>query len=144
MFEAVGEKYWPVYFDTLRDRLKPGGMAGLQIITIKDNLFEKYRASTDFIQRYIFPGGMLPSPEILTQLGQERGLHLSDKHIFGHDYADTLVEWRNRFNKAWPAIEQLGFDLRFKRMWEFYMYYCEAGFRSENIDVRQVAFSKAE
>lgn len=143
MFEAVGEKYWPVYFDSLRDRLNPGGAAGLQIITIKDNLFEKYRTSTDFIQRYIFPGGMLPAPGILKKLGHERGLTLNDEQIFGHDYAETLVEWRNSFRKAWPEIEKLGFDLRFKRMWEYYLHTCEAGFRSENIDVRQMVFAKA-
>ncbi|MEP3525623.1 MAG: cyclopropane-fatty-acyl-phospholipid synthase family protein [Hyphomicrobiales bacterium] len=143
MFEAVGEKYWPVYFDTLRDRLNTRGTAGLQVITIKDNLFEKYRASTDFIQRYIFPGGMLPTPQILSKLGSHRGLQLTGEHVFGHDYADTLVEWRKSFHEAWPEVEKLGFDHRFKRMWEFYMYYCEAGFRSENINVRQVAFAKA-
>lgn len=144
MFEAVGEKYWPVYFDALKYRLKPRGSAGLQIITIKDDLFEKYRASTDFIQRYIFPGGMLPTPKILSKLGHERNLHLNSEYVFGHDYADTLVEWRKAFRKAWPEIKELGFDIRFKRMWEFYMHYCEAGFRSENIDVRQMVFSKGE
>lgn len=143
MFEAVGEKYWPIYFDTLRERLKENGSAGLQIITIQDRLFDQYRASTDFIQRYIFPGGMLPTPEILLKLGNERGLKLSNQHIFGHDYADTLSEWRKTFRKAWPNIRLLGFDERFKRMWEFYMHYCEAGFRSENIDVRQMVFTRS-
>lgn len=142
MFEAVGEKYWPTYFDTLKNCLKPGGLAGLQIITIQDRLFEKYRQSTDFIQRYIFPGGMLPTPEILQTLGCERGLTLTAERIFGHDYADTLFEWRQSFRDAWPEITPLGFDERFRRMWEFYFHYCEAGFRSENIDVRQMVFSK--
>lgn len=142
MFEAVGEKYWPTYFDTLKTCLKPGGSAGLQVITIQDRLFEKYRASTDFIQRYIFPGGMLPTPQIMNKLGYERGFSLTAERIFGHDYADTLVEWRKSFQNAWPEIVPLGFDDRFKRMWEFYLHYCEAGFRSENIDVRQMVFLK--
>ncbi|MBA4782262.1 MAG: class I SAM-dependent methyltransferase [Rhizobiales bacterium] len=143
MFEAVGEKYWPTYFDTVRDRLNPGGAAGLQIITIKDDLFEAYRSTTDFIQRYIFPGGMLPTPTILGKLTSARGLTLAEERIFGHDYADTLVAWRDRFHRAWPEIVPFGFDERFKRMWEFYMHYCEAGFRSENIDVRQMIFARS-
>lgn len=142
MFEAVGEKYWPTYFDTLSNCLKPGGTAGLQIITIKDELFENYRANLDFIQRYIFPGGMLPPPDILKNLATERGLAFRGEDIFGHDYADTLAEWRKMFQAAWPTISPMGFDKRFKRMWEFYMHYCEAGFRSENIDVRQMVFGR--
>ncbi|MEO1066191.1 MAG: cyclopropane-fatty-acyl-phospholipid synthase family protein [Pseudomonadota bacterium] len=142
MFEAVGEKYWPVYFDTLRERLKPGGAAGLQVITIRDDMFESYRSKTDFIQRYIFPGGMLPSPGEMVRLGQERGLTMSAERIFGHDYADTLAAWCATFKQRWADIKPLGFDERFKRMWEFYFYFCEAGFRSENIDVRQMVFAK--
>ncbi|MEP3178798.1 MAG: cyclopropane-fatty-acyl-phospholipid synthase family protein [Lentilitoribacter sp.] len=142
MFEAVGEKYWPTYFDTLNKRLKPEGTAGLQIITIKEELFKAYRAKTDFIQRYIFPGGMLPTPTILKDLAQKNGMSFSNEDIFGHDYADTLVEWRKSFQTAWPKIQPMGFDRRFKRMWEFYMHYCEAGFRSENIDVRQMVFKR--
>ncbi len=142
MFEAVGEKYWLTYFDTLQNCLKPGGTAAVQVITIKDDLFQHYRQSTDFIQRYIFPGGMLPSPEILVQLGSQHALHLSKDYIFGHDYARTLTEWRENFHIKWPEISTKGFDEHFKRMWEFYMHYCEAGFRSENIDVRQMAFTK--
>ncbi|MEM8838029.1 MAG: cyclopropane-fatty-acyl-phospholipid synthase family protein [Pseudomonadota bacterium] len=142
MFEAVGEKYWPVYFDMLKNRLKPGGMAGLQIITIQERFFESYRRSADFIQRYIFPGGMLPTPQILNRLGEDRGLNQTAERIFGHDYADTLAAWRRSFQDAWPDIEPMGFDERFKRMWEFYFHYCEAGFRSENIDVRQVVYTK--
>lgn len=143
MFEAVGEKYWPTYFDQLKTCLKPGGSAGLQIITIREEMFDKYRASTDFIQRYIFPGGMLPTPEILEKLGEERQFKLVGERVFGHDYADTLAVWRDKFREAWPDVKPMGFDERFKRMWEFYMHYCEAGFRSENIDVRQMVFQKA-
>ena len=142
MFEAVGEKYWPTYFETLSKCLKPEGTAGLQIITIQEKLFESYRKKTDFIQRYIFPGGMLPTPTILKDLAQQNGMDFSKEDIFGHDYANTLVEWRKSFQTAWPKIQPMGFDQRFKRMWEFYMHYCEAGFRSENIDVRQMVFMR--
>lgn len=143
MFEAVGEKYWPTFFGKVRDCLKPGGSAGLQIITINDNDFEYYRAKPDFIQRYIFPGGMLPSPTALAKVTKEFGLSLNGQVIFGQDYARTLIEWRERFAKAWPNIVPLGFDDRFKRLWDFYLYYCEAGFRSEYIDVRQMVYVKS-
>ena len=142
-FEAVGEKYWPTYFETLSKCLKPEGTAGLQIITIQEKLFESYRKKTDFIQRYIFPGGMLPTPTILKDLAQKSGMNFSKEDIFGHDYADTLVDWRKSFQAAWPNIQPMGFDQRFKRMWEFYLHYCEAGFRSENIDVRQMVFKRS-
>lgn len=142
MFEAVGEKYWPVYFDKLRDCLKAGGRAGLQIITIADRSFERYRRHPDFIQRYIFPGGMLPSPRVLGKLGEEAGLRQIAERVFPNDYARTLAEWRSRFHAAWKEIRAEGFDDRFRRMWEFYLYYCEAGFRTGNIDVRQVFFQK--
>ncbi len=142
MFEAVGEKYWPTYFKQLARCLKPGGKAGLQIITIQDRMFEDYRRGTDFIQRYIFPGGMLPPPGRLTAIGKSLGLDLTDQKIFGQDYARTLAEWRERFVVAWPRIRPLGFDERFKRLWEFYMHYCEAGFRAGNIDVRQMVYAK--
>ena len=142
MFEAVGEKYWPTYFKQLARCLKPGGKAGLQIITIQDRMFEDYRRGTDFIQRYIFPGGMLPPPGRLAAIGKSLGLDLTDQKIFGQDYARTLAEWRERFVVAWPRIRPLGFDERFKRLWEFYMHYCEAGFRAGNIDVRQLVYAK--
>lgn len=144
MFEAVGEKYWPTYFQQLSRCLKPGGRAGLQIITIQDKMFEDYRRGTDFIQRYIFPGGMLPPPERLKDIGKTFGLDLADQTIFGQDYARTLAEWRQRFRQAWPQILPLGFDERFKRLWEFYLHYCEAGFRSGNIDVRQMVYVKTD
>ncbi len=138
MFEAVGEKYWPTYFGKVRDCLKPGGMAGLQIITIADRSFEYYKKYPDFIQRYIFPGGMLPTPNILGRLGNEADLNTVHERIFPKDYARTLAEWRERFHAAWTEIKPLGFDERFRRMWEFYLHYCEAGFMNGNIDVRQV------
>jgi cyclopropane-fatty-acyl-phospholipid synthase len=143
MFEAVGEKYWPTFFGKVRDCLKPGGAAGLQIITINDTDFDYYRSKPDFIQRYIFPGGMLPSPLALAKVTKDFGLALKDQMIFGQDYARTLIEWREKFAKAWPTIVPLGFDNRFKRLWDFYLYYCEAGFRSEFIDVRQLVYVKS-
>jgi len=140
MFEAVGERYWPVFFGKVRDSLKPGGAAGMQIITIKENAFERYRSRPDFIQRYVFPGGMLPTPSMLKKLGSEHGLNLARERIFAQDYARTLAEWRTRFWDSWDRIVPLGFDERFKKLWEFYLHYCEAGFRAEYIDVRQVIY----
>jgi cyclopropane-fatty-acyl-phospholipid synthase len=139
MFEAVGEKYWPAYFGKLRDSLAPGGRAALQIITIADRFFESYRGGVDFIQRYIFPGGMLPSDAALKAQFDRAGLTLDRQDFFGLDYAETLAEWNRCFQRAWPEIQTLGFDQRFKRMWEFYLAYCEAGFRSGSTDVTQVA-----
>ncbi len=143
MFEAVGEKYWPVFFSKVKDCLKPGGTAGLQIITINEDSFPRYRRQPDFIQRYIFPGGMLPTAQIVKAVGAEQGLAYLRERVFPQDYARTLAEWRVRFWSAWPKIAPLGFDERFKKMWEFYLHYCEAGFRSEYIDVRQLVL-KAE
>ncbi len=140
MFEAVGEKYWPTYFSKLRQCLKPGGRAGLQIITIKPESYREYRSNPDFIQKYVFPGGMLPTREHLADLGRKVGLKLSGDFGFGLDYARTLAEWREKFWSVWDRIEPLGFDERFKRLWEFYFFYCEAGFRAGNIDVRQVVY----
>ncbi len=143
MFEAVGEQYWPAYFEKVRDALKPGGQAGLQIITIDDNSFETYRRSVDFIQRYIFPGGMLPSPSALKAQVTQAGLAWKESTEFGLDYAETLARWRDRFLEAWPEIRELGFDERFRRMWEYYLAYCEAGFRSGNVDVTQLTLSRS-
>lgn len=143
MFEAVGERWWPTYFEQVRDRLKPGGSAGVQVITIQDRFFETYKREVDFIQRYVFPGGMLPSPAVLQSVAQKAGLTIAAEKIFGVDYAETLAEWRTRFRAAWPTIQPLGFDERFRRLWEYYLAYCEAGFRSGNIDVRQVVFARA-
>jgi cyclopropane-fatty-acyl-phospholipid synthase len=143
MIEAVGEQFWPKYFSQLRDRLLPGGLAGIQAITIQDSLFQAYRREVDFIQRYVFPGGMLPSPQILKSLGDAFGVPVIRERIFGQDYAKTLATWRNNFREAWPHLTPLGFDDRFRRLWEYYLSYCEAGFLSGNIDVRQVVFAKS-
>ncbi len=143
MFEAVGEKYWPSYFGKIAEVLKPGGRAGLQIITIQDEFFESYRRRADFIQRYIFPGGMLISEARLRQVTEAAGLDWRDISRFGQDYADTLAEWTRRFEAAWPEIRQNGFDERFRRLWRFYLAYCEAGFRTERTDVVQLSLSKS-
>ncbi len=140
MFEAVGEKYWPVFFGKMKECLRPEGTAGLQIITINDSAFDRYRSRVDFIQRYVFPGGMLPTPQILRNLGTDHGLAYLRERVFPQDYARTLAEWRDRFQNSWDRIVQMGFDDRFRRLWEFYLHYCEAGFRAEYIDVRQVVY----
>ena len=142
MIEAVGEEFWPNYFSQLRDRLLPQGLAGIQAITIRDSMFQSYRREVDFIQRYVFPGGMLPSPAVLKALGERFGIPIIKERIFGQDYARTLATWRNNFRQAWPNLKPLGFDERFRRLWEYYLAYCEAGFLSGNIDVRQVIFAK--
>jgi cyclopropane-fatty-acyl-phospholipid synthase len=139
----VGERYWPVFFDKLRDCLKPGGRAALQVITIEDRYFEDYRRSMDFIQKYIFPGGMLPSPDALRRQVQAAGLSWLADHGFARDYAETLVRWRDRFLAGWPGIRELGFDERFRRMWEFYLAYCAGGFRAGTIDVKQIAVARS-
>jgi len=143
MFEAVGEQYWPTYFGKINDCLKEGGTAGLQIITIRDAAFKQYRKRPDFIQRYIFPGGMLPSPEALIKVTKQQGLELDSERIFAKDYARTLMEWRLKFWDKWEEVRKLGFDVRFKRMWEFYLHYCEAGFATDSIDVRQMFYKNA-
>ena len=135
MFEAVGESYWPTYFDQVHACLKPGGKAGLQIITIAKERFDSYRKKTDFIQRYIFPGGMLPSPERLDGEFANADLKLVAREDFAADYARTLAEWRHRFLEVWPEVQALGFDARFRNMWEYYLAYCEAGFTTRSIDV---------
>ncbi|MGC4025763.1 MAG: cyclopropane-fatty-acyl-phospholipid synthase family protein [Mesorhizobium sp.] len=140
MFEAVGEKHWPIFFDKMRACLKKGGTAGLQIITINESAYPNYRRKPDFIQRYIFPGGMLPTPAILRALGHEHGFSYLKERVFPQDYARTLAEWRERFWASWEKILPMGFDERFKKLWEFYLHYCEAGFRAEYIDVRQIIY----
>lgn len=142
MFEAVGEKYWPDYFTTLRERLVPGGRAGLQIITIADHAFDAYRRGTDFIQKYIFPGGMLPSPQVLLKEVEKAGLRLETSVGYANHYARTLAEWHVRFEEAWPGLNKMGFDERFRRMWKYYFAYCEAGFDHGHIDVRQIGLQK--
>lgn len=142
MFEAVGEEYWPAYFEKIGDSLKPGGQAGLQIITIDERYFAGYRKSVDFIQKYVFPGGMLPSMTALRDQAARAGLTWRDNTTFGLDYAETLASWRDRFLAAWDDIRPLGFDEKFKRLWGYYLSYCEAGFRAGSIDVTQVALAK--
>ncbi len=143
MFEAVGERYWPTYFNKLRDVLEPGGRAGLQIITIRDELFDDYRSRADFIQKYVFPGGMLGSEPRLRQVAQQAGLAWGEVARFGQDYGRTLAEWGQRFHAAWDDIQHLGFDERFRRLWSFYLSYCEAGFRTGRTDVIQLSLGRA-
>ena len=141
MFEAVGEEYWEAFFRVLGERLKPGGRAALQIITIREDLFDRYRAEMDFIRHYIFPGGMLPTNAILKSLGARAGLSLTSDMGYGRDYAETCRIWRRNFEDARPRIAQLGFDGRFRRLWAYYLSYCEAGFRVGTIDLRQISFA---
>lgn len=135
MIEAVGPEYWPIYFSTLRDRLAVGGHIVLQAITIEDNRFQNYMTTPDFIQRYIFPGGALPCPRALQDQAHRAGLRLETIGTFGDSYACTLVEWRRRFHENWDQIEALGFDSSFRRLWDYYLCYCEGGFRAGAIDV---------
>ena len=138
MFEAVGEQYWQTYFQMLKRSLKPGGKIVLQIITIKDQHYDVYQKRADFIQRYIFPGGMLPSDSILTNLVNDNGLQVINRLSFGHDYGKTLACWEEQFLKVIPEVEALGYDKRFQRMWLYYLGYCQAGFEEERIDVVQL------
>ncbi len=143
MFEAVGEKYWPTYFRAVRDRLKPGRNATLQIITVEDHRFETYRESVDFIQKYIFPGGMLPSPSILKREVEKSGLSFLKSIEFGESYSQTLRRWHEVFNARWDEVVSLrGFDDRFRRMWNFYLTSCAAGFQAGSIDVTQITVTK--
>lgn len=135
MLEAVGESYWPDYFATLKSRLRSGGTAVVQTITITEDQFERYRAEPDFIQRFIFPGGMLPTHQIVQAQAAQAGLQVTRSETFGQSYALTLAEWRHRFLRAWPRIEALGFDENFRRLWVYYLCYCEAGFRTGRVDV---------
>lgn len=137
MFEAVGEKFWDSYFKTIADALKPGGRAVVQSITIRDDLFSSYRKGTDFIQQYVFPGGMLPSRSAFRAAAEKRGLVVKDEFAFGLDYARTLAEWRQAFEERWPEIAAQGFDENFRRLWRMYLCYCEAGFLAGNVDVVQ-------
>ncbi len=141
MFEAVGEQYWPVYFDTVKARLKPGKHATLQIITVADERWETYKSNPDFIQKYIFPGGMLPSPSALRQVAAQRGLIEKKSIEFGEGYSQTLRLWHKDFNAKWDRIAQLGFDDRFQRMWNFYLTSCAAAFHSGNCDVTQITLT---
>lgn len=142
MFEAVGEAYWPSYFECISRNLKTNGRACIQTIVIDDALFERYRKGTDFIQQYIFPGGMLPSPSVFKKYAAEHGLRVVNEFKFGLDYARTLDEWRSAFKEQLPKVRAQGFDDRFLRTWEFYLAYCEAGFRAGSIDVAQFTLEK--
>ncbi|HEX7642866.1 MAG TPA: cyclopropane-fatty-acyl-phospholipid synthase family protein [Burkholderiaceae bacterium] len=142
MFEAVGEAYWPQYFSCVGRALKPGGRACIQSIVIADDLFAQYRKGTDFIQQYIFPGGMLPCPRAFREQAARQGLRVSNELAFGQDYARTLQLWREQFKVQLAAVREQGFDERFVRTWEFYLAYCEAGFRAGSLDVIQFTLEK--
>ena len=137
MIEAVGQNYLESYFKTIKNNLPDNGRAAIQAITIDDNIFDRYKTKTDFIQKYIFPGGFLPSKNIINKYVSENGLAIKSYDSYADHYSDTLAIWRNEFNKKWDLIKKQGFDLTFKRMWEFYLSYCEAGFKSKNIDLIQ-------
>ena len=141
MFEAVGEKHWPEYFQTIAKCLKSGGKACIQTIVIAEELFERYRHNTDFIQQYVFPGGMLPSRTIFKESAAKAGLQVEGEFSFGADYAKTLCLWRDNFNQKLEEVHQLGFDEAFVRLWNFYLMYCAAGFSERNIDVVQFTLS---
>lgn len=142
MFEAVGEKYWPVYFETLKKCLKPGKQATLQIITLTERRYERYRKGVDFIQKYIFPGGMLPSKTVLRAEIDKAGLAFRNQIAFGESYSVTLRRWFDTFNAKWDQIQTMGFDDRFRRMWNFYLAGCAAAFHTGNCDVVQVTVGK--
>jgi cyclopropane-fatty-acyl-phospholipid synthase len=142
MFEAVGEKYWPVYFETLRERLRPGRQATLQIITIADARWDLYRRSVDFIQKYVFPGGMLPSPAVLRREVEKAGLKVHGSMEFGRSYSLTLRRWHETFNARWAEIQALGFDDRFRRMWNMYLCSCAGAFEGGNCDVTQITIAR--
>ena len=142
MFEAVGEKYWPIFFNKLKTNLNNGGNAALQVITISDELFSDYKKKPDFIQRHIFPGGMLPSKKIFRNLVLSENLKLEDEYSFGTSYAKTLKEWNKRFQYYWPEIAKNGFNDFFKRKWEYYLSYCEGGFKGKSIDISQFLITK--
>ena len=142
MFEAVGERYWPVYFKTLRDRLKPGGRAALQVITVEEKRWASYKRGVDFIQKYIFPGGMLPTPSRLRDEVRAAGLHVAGSVEFGDSYSLTLRRWHETFNDRWEEAAGLGFDERFRRMWNFYLTSCAATFQSGNCDVTQITVAR--
>jgi len=137
MIEAVGQNYLESYFKTIKDNLSEGGNAAIQAITIDDSLFDRYKNKQDFIQKYIFPGGFLPNKNTINKLVSNNGLTVNSYISYADHYAETLAIWREEFNKKWDLIKNQGFDLTFKRMWEFYLSYCEAGFKSKNIDLIQ-------
>ena len=137
MFEAVGEEHWRNYFETIKTRLKPGGLAGIQSITIANEFFDTYKKRPDFIQKYIFPGGILPSEDKLSNAVSSAGLKILDDYYFGKSYAETLRRWQSTFEQKWGDIKNLGFDEKFQKMWRYYLSYCEAGFETGHINVGQ-------
>ena len=137
MIEAVGEKYLNKYFDVIKKNLTPGGRGAIQSIIIKDDLYSRYRTKEDFIQKYIFPGGFLPSFKSLNQLSEKSGLKIENYKLYGNHYSSTLQKWRESFLNSWDIISRQGFDASFKKMWDFYFSYCEAGFKSKNINLVQ-------
>ena len=137
MIEAVGEKYLKNYFEIIKKNLTPGGRAAIQSIVIKDELYDRYRAKEDFIQKYIFPGGFLPSLKSLNKSSDQSGLRINSYQLYGHHYSNTLQKWRKSFLNSWDTIARQGFDMNFKKTWDFYLSYCEAGFKSKNIDLIQ-------
>ena len=138
MFEAVGKEYWNTFFQKIENILKPNGNVSLQIITIDDKIFNVYENNPDFIQKYIFPGGMLPSIKILNKIVDKTSLNIQSIESFSNDYAKTLNIWNQTFNSNWEKIEKLGFDENFKLLWNYYLSYCEGGFLSNNIDLKQI------
>ena len=137
MIEAVGEKYLNKYFEVIKNNLSPGGRGAIQAIIIKDELYNRYRTREDFIQKYIFPGGFLPSLKSLNKLSENSGLKIENYNLYGNHYSNTLQKWRESFLNSWHLISRQGFDVNFKKMWNFYFSYCEAGFKSKNIDLIQ-------
>ncbi len=137
MIEAVGEKYLNKYFDIIKQNLAPGGRGAIQAIIIKDELYDRYRNKEDFIQKYIFPGGFLPSFKSLNKLSHNSGLKINKYHLYGSHYSNTLQKWKESFSNSWDLISRQGFNPSFKKMWDFYFSYCDAGFKSKNIDLVQ-------
>ena len=144
MFEAVGMKYWQTYFDKVKDLLKPSGVFSMQTIVIFEELFEKYSQKIDFIQKYIFPGGMLPTVKTLENIAIEKKLDFFIKNQMADSYHQTLEMWRQNFNHKWETIKHLGYSNEFKRMWNFYLSYCSGGFKAKTIDVFQIDFTKKQ
>tara|TARA_B100000029_G_scaffold188534_1_gene186107 strand:- start:711 stop:1898 length:1188 start_codon:yes stop_codon:yes gene_type:complete len=137
MIEAVGERYLDKYFNVIKENLLPGGRGAIQAIIIKDDLYERYKMREDFIQKYIFPGGFLPSLKSLNKLSEQSGLKIEKYHLYGSHYSNTLQRWRESFLNSWDHISKQGFNQSFKKMWDFYFSYCDAGFKSKNIDLVQ-------
>jgi cyclopropane-fatty-acyl-phospholipid synthase len=140
MIEAVGERYLKKYFKTIKENLVPGGRGAIQAIIIKDELYKRYRGKEDFIQKYIFPGGFLPSLKSLNKLSAQSGLKIDNYQLYGPHYYNTLQKWRKSFLDSWNIISRQGFNKSFRNMWDFYLSYCEAGFKSQNIDLVQFSF----